>query len=83
MAADEHTLGITTVFGDVVMYPAKRLRDIVENVDHLDLGQQTVVHRYEHKSLLQKEPRLPRHVALVAPLPATAVNPEHHRRILC
>ena len=82
MAADEHALGVATVFSDVVMHPAKRLRDIAENVDHLDLGQQTVVHRYEDKALLHKEPRLLRHVALVAPLPATAVNPEHHRRIL-
>jgi hypothetical protein len=47
MAAHEHVLWIPTVFRDVVMHPAKRLGNIVEDVNHLDLGQQTIVHRYE------------------------------------
>src|SRR6266496_867984 len=83
MAPNQYTLRLAAVFSDVVMHPAKRFRDVAENINHLHFRQQPIVYRYEHKAPVHKELRLLCNITLVTRLPATAVNPKHHRRMLC
>ncbi len=78
MPHHEHARRIAAVLGDVLVHPAHRLRDVADDVAHLDGRQQPVVHRDEHEACVRERPRLLCHLALVAGLPAAAVNPEDH-----
>ena len=51
-------------------------------VAHVNRWQQAVVDRHEDEARVHEGLRLEGHHALVARLPAAAVNPEHHRQVL-
>ena len=82
MAHDEEALRIAAVLGDVVVDPAERLRHVADDGLHVDVRQQSIVGGDEDEPLVREHLRLDLHAALVARLPAAAVNPEDDRQVL-
>ena len=64
------------------MYPAERGCHVAGQGGHVDGGQQTVVDGHEDEAGLHESLWLDAYHALVARLPAAAVNPENHGQIL-
>jgi hypothetical protein len=82
MSADEHPLRIAAILGDVLLHPPERFRHVANEGAHVHVGQQPVVGGDENETFVHEPLRLELHVALVARLPPTAVNPEDDRKVL-
>ena len=82
MSHHENTTRIAAMRGDVAVHPAERAGDVAGEGGHVDLRQQPVVDGDEDAARGGEEPRLQLHVGLAPGLPAAAVNPEDHRKIL-
>src|SRR4026207_1537262 len=64
------------------MSPAQRGRDVAGERGHVEGGQQTIVDGHEDEAGLHERLGLDAYHALVARLPAAAVNPENYGQIL-
>jgi hypothetical protein len=82
VAHDQHPARVAAVRRDVLVNPTQRARDVAGDGAHIDDRQQAVVDGDEHEARVHEGLRFEGHHALVARLPAAAVNPEHHRQVL-
>ncbi len=82
MAHDQQSGRIAAVRRDVLMHPAERGCNVAGQGTHVDGGQQAVVDGHEDEAGLHESLWLDADHALVARLPAAAVNPENHGQIL-
>src|SRR5262245_41743119 len=81
MAHYEKTPRVTSVSSDMVMHPADRLRNVTHNCSHINIWQKTVIGRNKDKSFLHKDLWFDLDACLVASLPSSAMNPEHHGQV--
>jgi hypothetical protein len=81
MSADEHAFRVASIFGDVFLHPSERFRHVANEGAHVDVGQQPVIGGDEDETFVHEPFWLELDVALVAGLPATAVNPKDDREI--
>ncbi len=82
MSHDQQPARIASVCPDVLMDPTERGCNVARQGSHVDSGQQAVVDGHEDEAGLHESRWLDADHALVARLPAAAVNPENHRQIL-